>query len=555
MTASNLRKWLLRKLLTADAKNGWAGDSPMLDDYLGHLLPAWARSCWPDYDRWLETNSLNNMSAWRAQREEARSWEHCPLISLVTPVFNTDPVQLAECIDSVRFQTYPEWQLCLADDGSSRNETVALLEHRTERDARIQVSRLAGNGGICTATNNALKMAQGTYVVFLDHDDRLTPDALFHIARTLRENPAADILYSDKDMISEQGQRFMHLFKPDWSPETLLSGNYLFHLMAYRRSLLERLGGIDPRYEGSQDYALILRAADENPLVAHIPHVLYSWRQHARSVSLRTDDKSYAFDAGLRALSDTLQRRGLKGNAEEIPHLWKGNYRVRLQPPPAGRVEILHLPEETGMTRYRELLNARFDATPCDFLVVLGQEVTPDADAIDELISWFQVEAVGMVTGKVMDPHGCILHAGMVQRPNGLPLSLFQGFAETEPGYMAATSVTRNVSAPHPYCVALRQKFWQSMAGMSREFTGPHALLDLALRGLDVGHRCVFNPFAKFRAGSVWPDGTHWPDSDRILFQHRWGESLQQGDRYYSPHLSLMHKDMRLKTADNPIDV
>ncbi len=544
----NLFRRIWWRLLAMPNSLGKLNDLHLIDeDTFAHLLLAWSRSCWADYDRWLVKHALNSLPEWHRQRVEASSWRNRPSISLLTPVFNTDPVQLAECIDSVRYQTYPDWELCLVDDGSTRPDTLAAMEQLGRKDRRIRIERQPGNSGICAATNAALSMARGAYIAFLDHDDRLTPDALFHIAATLRQDPDTDIVYSDKDMVSEQGQRFMHLFKPDWSPETLLSGNYLFHVMVYRRSLLERLGGLDARYEGSQDYDLILRASDHGRTnVKHIPRVLYSWRQHVRSVSLNTDDKDYAFSSGLRALTDTLTRRGLDGMVEEIPHLWRGNYRIRLRPPAALRAKVFRLPEEISCDGYGKHVSSLIASTTEEILILLGKDLDPDDDAIEELLSWFAIEEIGMVTGKVIDCDGRIQHAGLVQRPQGQPLSLFQGFPESEPGYMAVTSIARNVSMPHPYCVAIRRKFLQSLGGLSEDYDGPQALQDLALRGLIAGHRYIYNPFSRFRNGTIWADNEIWPEIDRQRFVSKWHSHLLAGDPYYNPHLSLDHLDMRL---------
>ncbi len=539
------RGW--RRLLAMANSRGKPDDPYLADeDTFAHLLLAWSRSCWLDYDRWLARHALNSLPDWRRQNDEARSWRNRPLISLLTPVFNTAPEQLAECIDSVRYQTYPDWELCLIDDGSTRPETLSVLKRLALMDHRIRIKHQTGNSGICAATNVALSMARGAYIAFLDHDDRLTPDALFHIAATIIQKPDTDIVYSDRDMISEQGQRFMHLFKPDWSPETLLSGNYLFHVMVYRRSLLECVGGLDARYEGSQDYDLILRASDNQPSVSHIPRVLYSWRQHVRSVSLNTNDKAYAFASGLRALTDTLTRRGLNGTVEEIPHLWRGNYRIRLRPPEAPRAKVHRLPKEFRSSGYRGYFSSLFASSEEDFIVLLDGDLDLEDDAIEELLAWFSIKEIGMVTGKVIDCKGHIVHAGLVQRQQGHPLSVYQGFPESEPGYMAVTSIARNVSLPHPYCVAIRRDYLLSLGGLSEEYDGPQALHDLALRGLVAGYRYVFNPFSRFRSETIWADNEIWSENERQHFAGKWQMHLISGDPYYNQHLSLEQLNMGL---------
>jgi glycosyltransferase involved in cell wall biosynthesis len=513
-----------------------------------HLLHAWSRSHWPEYDNWLASQSQLRLEDWHRQRREALAWHKPPLISLVTPVFNTDPAQLAEAIDSVRLQSYPCWELCLVDDGSSRPETLAILQSHERRDFRIRIRRLKHNLGICAATNRALQMAHGDYVAFFDHDDRLTPDALFQMAKHIKAQPDADILYSDRDMISEQGQRHMFLFKPGWSPETLLSGNYAFHLMVYRRTLLEQLGGVDARYEGSQDYDLLLRASELLPKVIHIPKVLYSWRQHYHSVSLNPAHKEGAFLSGLAALKGTIERRKLRGSVEEIDHLWRGNYRVQLEAPRRWRIGLLQLNSLTQACDYGRKVNQYFQATPCDALVVLGPGVTPHNEAIDELVSWLQIEAVGMTSGKILDTGGQLLHAGLLFAPDGSLVSPYRGQPETEPGYMAMTTVNRNISTPHPFCVAIRHSFWQALGGMdSNLFSGPYALHNLALQGLAQGHRFVYTAFARFVTQQSWPDAEIWVEQERSLFAQRHAKILGRHDPYFSPWLRFdqgIHPDL-----------
>ncbi|MDT8407309.1 MAG: glycosyltransferase, partial [Methylococcales bacterium] len=208
-------------------------------------LAAWYQSQWPDYQAWLNQHALTCVAAWWRLRQADVALTEPVLLTLITPVYNTPPSMLAECLLSVRQQTYPFWQWLLIDDGSTDADTLALLRAPMGRDPRICLLSQT-NQGISAATNRGLAEARGTYVLFLDHDDRLSLDALSQIAHQVMTCPDTDIVYSDRDMISPEGYLHNHLFKPDWSPDTLLSGNYAFHLMAYRRELLLELGGLRP---------------------------------------------------------------------------------------------------------------------------------------------------------------------------------------------------------------------------------------------------------------------------------------------------------------------
>ncbi len=507
-------------------------------------LKRWAYSEWIEYQAWLFHYGFLTLHDWQQLRDNALSWQPRPLLSIVTPVYNTQPAHLRECIYSVQTQAYPDWEMCLVDDGSDNPATTACLQTAIANDPRLRLHRFATNQGICHATNQALAMARGEYVAFLDHDDRLAPDALYHVVETLRHHPDTDIIYSDRDSLSENGFRFMHLFKPDWSPETLLSGNYLFHLVVYRRTLLQQLGGVRVGLEGSQDYDLILRAADRELQVQHIPKVLYHWRHHKQSVAMERNVKEYVYTAGVQAVQDTLERRGLRGNVSENNDLWRGHYRVHLRPRPDAGYQVLRL---NTLHDYAKQINQAFERdTNNDYLVILGPGVEPiDSEAITELVSWLQIDAVGIVTGKVLDKQGRLLHAGLLQRPNGVPLAVYAGFEEDTPGYMAVTTIVRNVSTPHPALSVLERCLWQRLAGLNTDYNGPHALFDFALRAQTSGTRIVYTPFARFVA-SEWQAPEIGPETDRQRFIEQWATWLKQGDPYYSPYLTLEFADMGL---------
>ena len=206
-------------------------------------LKWWATSEWVEYQAWIFQHSFISLKQWITFRDRSKELTSPPFISVLTPTYNTDPVMLHECIYSIQAQAYPNWEMCIVDDGSTDEKTIDLLNDMAGKDPRIRVAFSSENRGICHATNLALEMAKGDYVAFLDHDDRLAPDAFFHVAEAVSKNPDIDVLYSDRDMLSLRGLRFMHLFKPDWSPELLLSMNYVCHLMVYRKSMVEAVGG------------------------------------------------------------------------------------------------------------------------------------------------------------------------------------------------------------------------------------------------------------------------------------------------------------------------
>ncbi|MDM8567400.1 glycosyltransferase [Candidatus Halobeggiatoa sp. HSG11] len=521
----------------------WWQKSKLVNKPTETELKLWATSEWIEYQAWIFHHSFLTLHGWQQLRNEALSWQDRPFFSIITPVFNTNPSYLRECIYSLQTQAYLHWEMCLVDDGSQNVETLNCLQNLVASDSRLRLHHFQNNQGICKATNKAIEMANGDYIAFLDHDDRLAPNALYAVANAIRKQQQTDILYSDRDLISPKGLRFMHLFKPGWSPETLYSTNYSCHFTVYKRDLIEQIGPLDDETEGSQDHDLILRATQFNPKVQHIPQVLYHWRQHEQSVALQHDAKTYAYEAAMKSIRKNLKQSHIQGTVEEIPSLWRGNYRVRLKSVPEEQYTILTL---SSFEDYANQVNQKFEQNQnADYLMILSSNIQEiENQAIAELVSWLQIEKVGIVTGKIIDKQGNILHAGLVQRPTGIPLAIYAGFPEDTPGYMAMTKIVRNVSSPHPACCVLKRSLWQDLNGLNTDYTGPHALLDFALRSLNIGKRIVYNPFACFTAIDLELD---WPDEQ--YFAQQWASWLEQGDPYYNPYLTLKLNDMGLEIS------
>ncbi|MBF0228855.1 MAG: glycosyltransferase [Desulfamplus sp.] len=525
------------------------------------LLKQWASSEWIEYQAWIFHKEFMTLNKWESMRNESLNLANPPLITVITPSYNTDPEMLKECIYSVQIQSYHNWEMCIADDGSKNEATLSTLRQFALEDPRIKVSFSEENRGICNATNRALGMATGEYIAFLDHDDRLAVNALFCVAKEICFNRAIDVIYSDRDMLSLNGLRFMHLFKPDWSPELLFSTNYICHLLIYRRSIINEVGGIHKEFEGSQDYDLILRVMELNPVVHHISKILYHWRQNEQSVALNHNIKEYAYKAGVLALKHALKRRCLEGDVSEMLDLWRGHYRVKLTPPPDETFCIIEFDENLSNHEFVNFLSNKIDSIKDEnycYFVFISTKLSFDISAIKEMVSWFQVDDVGLVTGKIINNRSEIIHAGMVQKKDGYPLFLFEGGAESIPGYMGVTRILRNVSSPHPYCFAIRKSLWNEMNGFDQAFKGPHAILDLALRAsastqkADGNKNCigrtVYTPFAKFtlKANAFVENKQLWLESDAAYFAKKWRDYLSKGDPYYNEQLTLKLNDMGL---------
>ena len=262
-----------------------------------------------------------------------------PLISIILPTFNSNLKFLTEAVESVTGQSYANWQLCIADDASTDKDLKDYLVG-LEKSQKVSVNYRSVNGHISAASNSALNIAEGEFVTFLDHDDKLHPHALAAVVSQLNHDKELDILYSDEDKIDEQGNRSDPFFKPGWSPDLLLSQNYTCHLSVYRKALVDKLNGLREGTDGAQDYDLILRASERTKKIEHIPHVLYHWRAIEGSTALAAQEKDYAHQKAIEVLKDALERRNL--SAEVLETGLGAYHRIRYDlPTPAPRVSVI----------------------------------------------------------------------------------------------------------------------------------------------------------------------------------------------------------------------
>lgn len=273
------------------------------------------------YKRWIK-----NMESGMGKQKLLGDYQ--PMISIIIPVYNVIEKQLKECIESVLAQTYENWQLCIVDDCSTMSSVKQVLSEY-EINSKIKVKYRKENGHISRATNDGLAMADGEFIAFLDCDDLLASNALYEVIKLLNYNKTYDYIYSDEDLITEDGKkRYSPFFKPDWSPDTLMSMMYTGHLSVYRKSIVDEIGGLRIGYEGAQDYDLALRFTEKTQNIGHIDKVLYHWRARAESTADDPKVKMYAYTSAKKAKEDAIQRRNLTATLEYIPNIyqWRVNY-------------------------------------------------------------------------------------------------------------------------------------------------------------------------------------------------------------------------------------
>lgn len=269
----------------------------------------------------LKKNDRNKMYAdWIEEYEtdllQTKPLEYNPKFSVIVPVYNVQKEMLVACIESVQKQTYQNWELCLVDDASTMSEVKETLETYKGIE-NIKIKYREKNGHISRTTNDGLQMADGEYIGLLDCDDILAPNALYEMAKKLNEDIQYDFIYSDEDMLTEDGKtRYNPVFKTEWAPDTFMSVMYTNHFSVFRRKIALEIGGYRVGYEGSQDYDFVLRFTEKTKKIGHVGKILYHWRSRAESVASNPETKMYAYEAAMKAKKDALERRGLKGKVE-----------------------------------------------------------------------------------------------------------------------------------------------------------------------------------------------------------------------------------------------
>lgn len=523
---------------------------------LGHTaMQAWGKArehCLKTYDRWYRSRQPGpeTLAAQRAQAFDAP-----PLISVVVPVFNTRRDYLEAMAESVLRQSYPHWELCLADGGSEKLETLDALKALAQRDERIKVFFAPENLGIAGNTNRGIEMARGAYVALMDHDDTLAPDALYWIAEAIQRT-GAEMLYTDEDKMHREGRYYFapHL-KPDYSPDLLKSCNYICHLMALKRSLLARIGGLQTGFDGSQDHELALRAAGAARGICHIPRVLYHWRQVQSSMSHQNMQK--CLDAAQRAVEAQLLREGrnarveilrsrcrvvygVEGEPEVTVLLWHEGTENQLAACLAAIRETADYPRLkirplSGSSRPRALNQAVREAEP-GYLVFMDSQVLPGTRGwVAQWLGYCQRPECLSVCPKLVTPGGRLAFAGyLVGMEKGV--SVPQGGLPGESwGYFGIKEMLHNVAASSwAFMMVNRQRFLD-VGGFDEGYRRELADVDWCLRASSRGGWHLYDPYARGVAAAGRLSDPPQSQADLERFQAQWP---QLRDPYYNPQFT-----------------
>lgn len=572
------------------------------------LIPYVLRlQAWTDYRKWVTENATVRPEDEAAIRADIARFSRRPLLSVVMATYETPAPYLLAAIQSVQAQIYDNWELCIADDASSSPHVARILRQVAADDLRIRVTVRPERGHIAAASNSALALAQGEWVVLMDHDDLIPRDTLYEIAAEAIAHPTAQVIYTDEDKIDGQGVQYSPYFKPDFDPDLLLGQNLLNHLTAYRRDLIQSVGGFREGFPGAQDHDLALRAtAICGPdAVRHIPRVLYHWRQNTNVRSFSEGAMERCTAAGRRALAEHLQAQGLCAEihpASELYHrilfplpdpaplvsiiiptrdradllrvcldgvLRRTRYpalevliadngstepdalkllgEVKADP----RVRVLSLP---GPFNFAHITNSAVSEARGDVLLLLNNDIEViNEDWLREMVSHAVRPDVGAVGARLLYPNGRLQHGGIVLGVGGVAGHLLVGTHRDDYGPFGVLGLLRSVSAVTAACLALRRDVWKQVGGMDEvNLSVAFNDVDLCLKIRKLGLRVVCTPFAELYHHESASRGYDTTSEKFLRFRketefmlQKWGDVLLK-DPYYNQNFSLENANFKL---------
>jgi len=563
-----------------------------------------------NYRIWIRQNEPGKNSL-EEQKIKALAFADRPLISIVVPVFSPPLKVLHEMVQSVLAQSYQNWELCLANGETTSSIIQRVLETYAKQDKRIRVKALETNQGIAGNTNAAIEMAQGSFIGFLDHDDCLAPFALYEVVSAINQYSETDLLYSDEDYLSADGKRrYNPVFKPILSIDYLRAGNYMPHFLVLRKELGDRLGWLRLGFDGAQDYDLILRTVERARWVTHIPQVLYHWRALPTSTASTLDAKTYASEAGLRAISEHLERCDLKGTVQVGPT--PTIYQMRYEIPTPSLVSIIipnhehakdlrrcvdsilsqtiyqhyeilivennsqsedifalyrQLQVQDKRVRvleyrhhpfnYSEINNFAVDLSTGSLLVFLNNDtevISPNW--LERMLEYAQRPDVGAVGAKLYFPNNLIQHAGLIVGMGVGAGHYFVGYPRDYPGYRYNLLLPQNLSAVTAACLMIRKEVFDEVGGFDPNYQLGYGDIDLCLKLRQKDYLVVWTPHAELihhesltRGYEDTPEKEARFYREAKLLMTKWADFFAAGDPYYNPNLTLSRGDFSLRAG------
>ena len=523
---------------------------------------------------------------------EYKKLKYKPLFSFIVPTYNVSKKYLSECLDSLLNQSYDNFEICIADDHSSLEETIDTLKEYEKKDSRVKVKYREKNGMISKASNSAISMAQGEFIVLVDNDDTIEKDALYYLALALNENKNLDFLYTDEDKIDFSGKYMEPHFKADYSPDTLMSVNYICHLSCIRKSLVDEIGGFRSEYDGAQDYDLFLRITEKTNKIYHIDRVLYHWRQTATSTAGYLGNKNYAYIAGKKALEDALKRRGLKGEVLDNPRVstylvkyGNENEKVSIIIPMKDKAKITKRCLESIYNKctYKNFeiilvdngsveketfdmisfYENKYDNFKCirlecefnysyinneaarhatgDYLLFLNNDtevLTPDF--IEWMLGYARLEHSGCVGIKLLYPDKLVQHAGVVLGYGGVAGHIYVALSYNDNGLFGRLVQPYNYSAVTAACLMVKKDKFNEVDGFDEKLKVALNDADLNLKLLSKGYYnvCLSNVEmihyeSKSRGYEASSEKHNRFLKEQEYMKKKWGNVLEK-DKYFS---------------------
>lgn len=562
-----------------------------------------------DYHKWLRLYDPLDRKTLQQMQQRVESWQNPPLISILMPTYNTKEKWLKAAIQSVQKQVYSNWELCIADDASTDANIKRLLQQYQQQDERIKVIFREQNGHISAASNSALELVTGDYVALLDHDDELTPHALYWVVEELLAYPDAQMIYSDEDKIDEKNHRFGAYFKCDWNPDLFLSHNMVTHLAVYKTELLQQIGGFTEGLEGAQDYDLAIRAAEqlESEQIRHIPRILYHWRIHEDSTSGNPNAKPYAVIAAENAIRAFLQRQGINANVNESATM-SGMIRVQYpQPDPAPLVSIIiptynqvqllrqciqsiirktdyphyeiivvdNRSDDSATLAYFEQLeqqniatvlkydkefnyaainNFAVDNANGDLIALLNNDIEViNREWLSEMVSHAVRTDIGAVGARLWYPHQALQHAGVLLGVAGLAEHAHKNITRGQSGYFGRAQIIQNFCAVTAACLVVSKQKFLTVGGLDAEHLAvAFNDIDLCLKLTTQGWRSLWTPYADLyhhesasRGYEDTPEKVARLQREDAYMREKWGAWIDN-DPAYSPNLNHQTGDFSL---------
>ena len=581
------------------------GSRALVDKMISKVKTASTREI--PYQKWIIRHLPGNKELEKQRREK---FDYQPKISIVVPLYKTPEKYLLQLVESVKAQTYPNWELCLSDGSGENSPLTSFLKSLEAGDERIKVAYNEQALQISENTNAGIEIATGAYIAFADHDDELTPPALFECVKALNKDRKIRLIYSDEDKMSMDGHKFFQPhFKPDYNPDLLCTVNYICHLFVVQREILDQVGTFRKEFDGAQDYDFIFRCVEavDPSEIYHVTKILYHWRCHEDSTAENPESKTYAFEAGKRAIEEHYHRTGIR--AEVYQGEFLGLYRTRFlrdyDPlisiiiPNKDHIEDLKrcmdsIDQKSSYKNYEDIIveNNSTDEKTFQYYKNLEEEnpkahvvywdkefnysainnygatfakgeyillLNNDTEIInetclEELLGYCMRSDVGAVGARMYYEDDTIQHAGVVIGFGGIAGHCFVLQPRGTTGYCHRIICAQDYSAVTAACMLVKKSAFDEVGGLTEELAVAFNDIDFCMKLREAGYLIVYNPYAelyhyesKSRGLEDTPEKVARFNKEMQIFERRWPDILRNGDPYYNPNLTLKSQDFSLR--------